>query len=107
MFILSFLFRFFHAIILVKQTYQTKKCYDDHGLLYIFSTCENGKNLKQTEIDVKIIKLKKHVFINLKFKLKLAISFYEVMKDTDKNIYFCYLYEILIIKYLKDVHQIF
>ena len=42
---------------------------------------------KRTKIQVKkiVIKMKRHVIINLKFMLKLANSFDQVISDTDKH----------------------
>ena len=56
----------------------------------MFSVPEKkGKKLKQTEIEVKIIvKMKRHVFINPKFMLKVVNRFHQVMSDTDKQRYF-------------------
>ena len=56
----------------------------------MFSVPEKkGKKLKQTEIEVKIIvKMKRHVFINPKFMLKVVNNFHQVMSDTDKQRYF-------------------
>ena len=50
---------------------------------------KKGKKLKQTEIEVKIIvNMKRHVFINPKFMLKVVNSPHQVMSDTDKERYF-------------------
>ena len=48
---------------------------------------EKGKT--PTEIEVKVTtQLKRHVFINLKFAVKLANNFHQVISDTDKLKYF-------------------
>ena len=68
-------------------------------LLYISSTWEKGKKLKQSETEIKmIIKIKKH---NLCSSWQIAF-----MSDTFKQTLID-LYEILVIKNLKEAHQIF
>ena len=55
------------------------------GTIYISSTWEKRKKLREAEIDVKIlIKIKERLFINLKFMLKLENSLHQVMSNTDK-----------------------
>ena len=91
-----FLFFFLFIIIFIKQAYKIKKCYNHQVLLYIFSAWEKVKNkLKQSEIEVKMIKMKKH---NLCSNWQIVF-----MSDTDKQTLID-LYEIL---GSSEVHQIF
>ena len=74
-----------------------KKYYNHQVLFYISSTWGKGKKISEIEIKM-IIKMKKH---NLCSTWQIA-----VMSDTDKQTLID-LYEILIFKNLKEVHQIF
>ena len=91
-----FFFFFLFIIIFITQAYKIKKCYNHQVLLYIFNAWEKVKNkLKQSEIEVKMIKMKKH---NLCSNWQIVF-----MSDTDKQTLID-LYEIL---GSSEVHQIF
>ena len=86
-----FFILFFSIIILITQTYKTKKYHNQQVLFYISSTWEKAKKekLKQSEIEVKmIIKMKKH---NLCSNWQIVF-----MSDTDKQTLID-LYEIFVI----------
>ena len=56
--------------------------------MYLVSTLEEGKKLKQIEVEVEIIiKMKRHISLNLNFLLN-GKQFHQVMNNTDKQRYF-------------------
>ena len=77
----SIIFVLFSNHFLITQTYKTKNIIITRHYS-LFPNGKTEKTLKQTEtIIVKIIvKMEKHVFINLKFMLKLANSFHQIMR---------------------------
>ena len=91
---------FFSIITLITQTYKTKNITITRYYFIFPVPGKKEKNkLKQSEIEVKmIIKMKKH---NLCSNWQIVF-----MSDTDKQTLID-LYEILIVKNLKEVHQIF
>ena len=71
-----------------KLDIQIKKCYHHQILMYLVSTLEEGKKLKQIEVEVEIIiKMKRHISLNLNFLLN-GKQFHQVMNNTDKQRYF-------------------
>ena len=90
---------FFLIIILITQTYKTKNIAITRYYLFPLPGKKEKNELKQSEIKVKtIIKLKKH---NICSNWQIVF-----MNDTDKQTLID-IYEILIVKNLKEVHQIF
>ena len=80
---------FFSTIIIfIAQTYKTKSITITRYYFILPKPVKKGKIQKQTEIEVRIIKAKKQLFIDLELMFKFANSFHQVMSDTDKQRYF-------------------